>query len=282
MLDLFSPLPPAARLENRRAYRAFLADRDGTVDVARRTLSRREERMVRHLRPLSQTRPIDRALFERQYRSFDPKVETPEEMVLLLALVKTNAAEAYGVDRAFERVYRRAVRDEDDLELVLLIEEAYHTRILLSSSNLYGIDAKAPFSPRAAFRALIGGIADMPEFVARPITLAAEILGTLAFLSLLETAGRVLKHDPELRDSIEERIIEILVDEIGHVSFNRTCLGPAGLAQARMLLPLIARGLKDTVVEMGALGAGVTPDVAMLVGPRSALPEAVRSTAFLA
>ncbi|MGH7435528.1 MAG: hypothetical protein ACRENE_07620 [Polyangiaceae bacterium] len=282
MLDLFSPLPPAARAENRRAYRSFLADRDGKIDVARRTLSRREERMARHLRPMPRTRPLDRVLFERQYRSFDPQVETPEEMVLLLALVKTNAAEAYGVERAFDRVYRRSVREHDDLELVLLIEESYHTKILLSSSNLYGLEVKAPFTPRAALRALIGGIADMPEFVARPITLAAEVLGTLTFLSLLGAAGRVLKDDPELRDEVEERIIEILVDEIGHVSFNRTCLGSAGLAQAQMLLPLIARGLKDTIVEMGALGAGITPDPAMLVGPRSLLPEAVRATAFLA
>ena len=238
--------------------------------------------MARHLRPFPRPRAIDRALFDRQYRSFDPTLETPQDVLLLLALVKTNAAEAYGVNRAFEKVYKRAIRDEDDLELVLLIEENYHTKILLSTSNLYGLEVIAPFSPRAMLRAIIGGIADMPEFIARPLTLAAEILGTLGFLKLLGVAGHVLKDDPELRDEVEERIVEILVDEIGHVSFNRMCLGPAGLAHAQMLLPVVARGFKNQIDEMEALGITLTADASPLVGPRSILPEAVRSTAFLA
>jgi hypothetical protein len=282
MMDLFSPLPPAVRSENRRAYRSFLSDRDGTLDVEHRTLSRREERMARHLRPLPRPRHIDRALFERQYRAFDARVETPAEVLLLLALVKTNAAEAYGVNRAFDRVFRRSVRAGDDVELVLLVEESYHTRILLSASNLYGLEVTAPFSPKAALRAIITGIADMPERVARPITLAAEILGTLGFLELLGAAGRVLKHDPELRDEVEERIIEILVDEIGHVSFNRTCLGHLGLVQAQLLLPVVARGFRDQIGEIAALGITLSSDPETLVGPRSLLPEAVRTSAFLA
>lgn len=281
MTDLFAPLSPAARSDSRRAYRSFLADRDGTLDVTRRTLSLREARMARHLRPFPRPRPLDRALFERQYRAFDRKVETPADVLLLLALVKTNAAEAYGVNRAFDKVYRRAVREKDDVELVLLVEETYHTKILLSTSNLYGVEVTAPFSPKAALRAIIGGIADMPEVVSRPMTLAAEILGTLGFLKLLGAAGRVLEHDPELRDEVEERIIEILVDEIGHVSFNRACLGAPGLAQARLLLPLVARGFKSQIGEIDALGITLAAEPEALVGPRSLLPEAVRAAAFL-
>jgi hypothetical protein len=282
MLDLFSPIAPQARTETRRAYRAFLADRDGAVDAPRRTLSRREGMMARHLRPLAKPRPIDRALFYKQYASYDRKIETPADVLLLLALVKTNAAESYGVNRGFEKVYERALRDNDDLELVLLIEEGYHTKILLSASILYGMEVTAPFTPRAALRALIGGIVTMPEAVSRPLTLATEILGTLTFLRLLQAAGRILKDDPEVRDEVEERITEILVDEIGHVSFNRTCLGPAGLAQAQMLLPIVARGLKGQFGELDALGVGLSPDPDALVGPRSALPEAVLRAAFVA
>jgi hypothetical protein len=280
MLDLFSPLPPAARAESRLAYRAFLAERDGSVDAARRTLSRREERMERHLRPLARTRSVDPVLFDRQYRSFDASIKTPEEVLLLLALVKTNATEAYGVNRGFAKAHERAVRDQDDLELVLLIEESYHTRILLSSASLYGLEITAPFSPSAALRALIGGIVDMPMFVARPLTLAAEILGTLSFLNLLGAAGRILKDDPELRDAVEERIIEILIDEIGHVSYNRMCLGGAGLAQAQMLVPIIARGLRDSIGEVRELGLSVTPHERALASTRRGLPEAVQKAAF--
>jgi hypothetical protein len=286
MLDLFSPLSPEARAENRRAYRSFLADRDGEVDPEGRTLSRREELMERHLRPLANPRPIDRALFDKQYRSFDRRVETPDEMLLLLSTVKLNAAEAYGVGRTFDKTYERAVRENDDVELILQIEEGYHTRILLSSAVLYGMNVSVPFSPSAALRALITGIADMPEVLARPLLLASEILGTVVFLNLLFLARRVLKDDPELRDAYEERIIEILIDELGHVSFNRMCLGSRGLARARFLLPFVSHGLKNSIAEYGTLcrqlGVELVLNPDTVVGPRSALPEAVKRSAFLA
>ncbi len=282
MLDLFSPVPPEARRENLGEYRKFLAARDGDVDVENRTLTIREEKMQNYLTPVSKPRPLDRALFDRQYAKFDPRVETSEEMLLLLALVKMNALEAYGVNRGFNRAHRKAIRREDDLELILLIEETYHTRILLSSSRLYGMDVTAPFAPTAALKALIGGIVTMPEFIARPLTLAAEVLGTLTLLKILTTAGRVLKDEPELRDAMEERITEVLVDEVGHVSFNRMCLGAAGLAQARALVPIIGAALGGQIAEIGALGAFAATTSDTLARAAGAFPETVRRQAFLA
>jgi hypothetical protein len=286
MLDLFAPLSPAARSDNRRAYRAFLADRDGTVDAERRTLSRREELMERHIRPPAKLRAIDAELFERQYRSFDRSLETSDEMLLLLLMVKMNAAEAYGVNRSFDKAFKRAVADKDDLELVLLLEEGYHTRILLSTSTLYGVNVSTPYSPAAALRALIAGVAEMPQFVARPLLLASELLGVLSFMGMLQLVGHVFKEDPELRDGFEERICEILVDEIGHVSFNRTCLGAAGLAQARVMLPLVATGVRNAIPEHTVLTQRLdfkaTMDPGAVVGPRSVLPESVKRQAFLA
>jgi hypothetical protein len=281
MIDLFAPLSIEARRANRLEFRQFLADRDGVVDAERRTLSNREKMMERHLRPVPDPRPLDRVLFDAQYAAFDARRETPPEMLLLLALVKTNAAEAYGVNRVFDAVYRRTVASQDDLEMIVVLEETYHTKILLSTSRLYGLDVTAPFLPRAALKALIGGIATMPEFMARPLTLASEILGTITFMNLLGAAGRILKDDPELRDSVEERITEILIDEIGHISYNRMLLGRAGLAQARALLPLVAYGMRSEIAEIGALGIAATADTAAIVSP-SALPEAVRRTAYLA
>ena len=283
MFDLFRPLPPEARSENRAAYQKFLADRDGVVDVEKRTLTRREEGMARYTKPLPRVREMDRALFDAQYASFDPKVATSPEMLLLISMVKVNGAEAYGVNRTFEKVFRRAVKHDDALELTLLIEETYHTRILLSSAVLYGIEVKTPFTPPTALRALIGGIAYSPEFLSRPLALAGEILGTLLFLNLFEKCRDVLRHDPELRDSVEERICEIMVDEIGHISFNRMCLGGAGLAQARVLLPIVAMALSRTIPELTALGAMATAsegEITALATGRG-LPEHVRNAAFL-
>ena len=81
---------------------------------------------------------------------------------------------------------------------------------------------------------------------------------------------------------VEERILEVIIDEVGHVSYNRMCLGSAGLAQARMLLPIVMLGLKDLIGETKKLGLTITPDAAALVETRSGLPEVVRKAAFVA
>jgi hypothetical protein len=258
-----------------------LRARDGVVDLSRRTLSKREEDMARFL--VGGRREIDRALFERQYERFDAKRTTSPEALLLLALVKVNAAEAWGVNRTFDGALERARRSADDTEVVLLVEEVYHTRILLSSACLYGIDVPAAAEPHAALRTLVSGIAILPELVARPLTLAAEMVGVLAFSNLLEVTRKVLKDAPEIRDAIEERLMEVLIDEIGHVSFQRLGLGRAGLAQAKALLPIVAYGLSNAIPEVRALGA--TPDapfegIAALADRR--LPEKVRRDAFFA
>lgn len=282
MPDIFAPMKPAARREQRVAYRNFLAERDGVPDVQRRTLSRREESMARFQRPLARERALDRALFQAQYERFDPARDTPLEMLLLMTLVKVNAAEAFGVSSTYEQALARASESEDDLELVLLIEESYHTKILLSSALLYGVDVQAPYTPPTALRALIGGIARAPEFVSRPLTLASEIFGTLGFLKLLSAARSILKHDPELRDAVEERLVEILIDEVGHITFNRMCLGRAGLVQTRALLPLVASGLRGAIPEFGALGIDLSSRGAERIMSSDGLPEEVRRAAFIA
>lgn len=282
MLDIFAPMKSAARQEHRLAYRKFLADRDGLADVEQRTLSRREQTMSRFLRPLAVERELDRALFAAQYEKFDRTRRTPPEMLLLITLVKVNAAEAFGVNSTYERALRRATAEQDDLELILLIEESYHTKILLSSARLYGMDVQAPYEPPTALRALIGGIASTPEFLSRPLTLASEIFGTLSFLKLLYAARSVLKHDPELRDAVEERLTEVLIDEIGHIAFNRMCLGRAGLAQARAMLPLVARGLRSAMPEFEALGIELSHEGAESITTSQSLPEEVRRAAFVA
>jgi len=284
MIDTFSAMPTEVRQDQRKRYRAFLAERDGDVDFDRKTLTRREARMAKYELPLPRLRSMNEQTFALQYGSYDPTRRSTPEMLLLLALVKVNAAEAFGVSKTFGKMMKRALHDDDDLEPLLLIEETYHTRILLSSAKLYGIEVDAPYVPPAALRVLIGGIASTPESISRPLTLAGEILGTLLFANLLTVARKVLQHDPELADSIEERIIEVLVDELGHISFNRMCLGPLGLAQARLLLPLVAKGMSGFSPEQQALGAmpnNPLSDLPKIADP-ARLPEIVRSQAFFA
>jgi hypothetical protein len=284
MPDLFVALSPAARQEHRASYYEFLLARDGALDIEKRTLSRREEGMVRYSKPLPTIRQLDHNLFKEQYAAFDAAISTPPEVLLLLALVKVNAAEAYGVNTNFDKVLRKLAVQGDALELTLLVEELYHTRILLSSAVLYGMEINAPYKPSTGLRALIHGIGHGPEFLARPLTLAGEIMGTLFFLNLLGKAGEILRHDAELRDAIEERLCEIMVDEIGHISFNRMLLGTGGLALARSVLPLVANALSGAIPEVAVLGALPTAsesDITSLATGRG-LPEHVRRLAFLA
>jgi hypothetical protein len=283
MLDPFRTVPVEARSENLARYAEFLLRRDGTMDHEKQFLSYREEGIRRFETAPSRIRDIDRDLFKAQYASFDRTKETSAEMLLLLALVKVNGAEAYGVTRTYDKVLRRAMKNKDQCELTLLTEETYHTRLLLSASLAYGVEVSGAYEPPAALRALIATIGAVPASMARPLVLASEVLGILLFLNLLEKNREVLRHDPELRDGIEERLSEIITDELGHMSFNRALLGPVGMAEARMLLPVVAASMSGIFPELNVLGSmarASTDEVAGLVSGRR-LPEQVARTAFI-
>jgi hypothetical protein len=283
MLDPFRTVPVEARSENLAAYAEFLLRRDGTMDHEKQFLSRREEGIRRFETPPVRIRDIDRDLFKAQYDAFDRNKDTSAEMLLLLSLVKVNGAEAYGVTRTYDKVLRRAIKNKDQCELTLLTEETYHTRLLVSSSLAYGVEVTGAYEPPAALRALIATIAAVPANMARPLVLASEVLGILLFLNLLEKNREVLRHDPELRDGIEERLCEIITDELGHVSFNRALLGPVGMVEARMLLPVVAVSMSGIFPELNVLGSmarASTDEVAGLVSGRR-LPEQVTRTAFI-
>jgi hypothetical protein len=283
IVDVFRPVAPEARRENLAAYQQFLAARDGTIDLEKRQLSRREEGMLRFERPLSRIREIDRELFAKQYDSFDRRAEMSPEFLLLLTLVKINGAEAYGVNTGYESTLRRVLGHDDGCELLVLVEETYHTRILVSTALSYGIELKSAYRPPTALRALIAGIVKTPMVVSRPLTLAVEVLAVLWFLNLLEKARVVLRHDPELRDAVEERLCEILTDEIGHVSYNRAYLGRAGMIQARAILPVVALGMAGAFPEMNALGtvSMASGDEVASLSTGTRIPEQVARSAFI-
>ena len=282
-VDIFRTIPADARRESLVAYQHFLTERDGTMDLEKRLLSRREEGMTRYENPLSRVRDIDQQLFAKHYDAFDPKAEIPQEMLLLLALVKINAAEAFGVNASYETVLRRALKNNDTCELIVLCEETYHTRILVSTAVCYGLEVESAYQPPTSLRALIRTIGVTPMFLSRPLVLASEVLAVLMFMNLLDKARVVLRHDPELRDGVEERLCEVITDEIGHMSYNRACIGAAGMAQARMLLPLVAMGMSGAFPEMNALGtmsAASDQEVTSLATGRR-LPEHVTRSAFV-
>jgi hypothetical protein len=284
MLDLFAAAPKTLRTARLQEYHHYLVERDGEMNLEERTLSRREQTMKKYETPPKAIRDMDQAEFRKQYSKFETGKSLPPEVVLLLGLVKVNAAEAYGVAQNFQRTLHRAQKADDDSELRILCEECYHTRILLSSSNRYGIEVRDPYRPPSALRILIGGIATTPMAISRPLTLVGEIIATLMFVKLLDVTEKVLASDPETRDAILERIAEICTDERGHISYNRMHMGAADMAQTRLLLPMAARVLSTAFPEMVALGAypiNVLQDLPLLTDPKH-LPESVRRQSFVA
>ena len=283
MFDLFAAAPKDLRRARLEEYQHYLVERDGEMNIQQRTLSRREQAIEHYEQAPAEIRSMDQAEFRKQYSGFDRRKAIAPEMLLLLALVKVNSAEAYGVARNFQRSMDRALKNEDDSELRILLEEGDHTRILLSSANRYGIEVREPYRPPSALRVLIGGIATAPMAIARPLTLAGEIIATLIFSNLIEVTQRVLKHDPDTRDALVERVVEICTDECGHISYNRMHMGPADLAETRLILPMTARIMATGFPELVALGAYPLDVMRQLpqLDPKH-LPECVQRQAFVA
>jgi hypothetical protein len=284
MLDLFASSPLDLRKARLQEYNQYLLERDGEMNLEERTLSKREASIKRFETAPENTRAMDEAEFRKQYSAFDKRRVPPPEMLLLLALVKVNAAEAYGVAQNFQRTMQRALKNNDEAELRILCEEGYHTRILLSAANRYGIAVNEPYKPPSAMRILIGGIATMPMGIARPLTLAGEIIATLMFTKMFDIAQRVLKHDPETRDAVLERLTEITTDERGHISYNRMHSSAADLAETRLILPITARVMATALPEIVALGAyplEVMKELPLLTDVKR-LPETVRRESFVA
>ncbi len=96
--DIYRPFPDEEREETLRAFAEFLKERDGIPDLATRTLSRREETLKR-FRGTTILYPgiFDRELFDAQYRHYDKRRKTPQEILLLLTFIKFNNIEAFTV-----------------------------------------------------------------------------------------------------------------------------------------------------------------------------------------
>lgn len=76
--------------------------------------------------------------------------------------------------------------------------------------------------------------------------------------------------------------IEVLIDEIGHVSYNRLQLNPWGGALAKAFLLLIAVGIGCPVREAKVLGLFPLPLADVLAFEMKNLPAAMRRSAFIA
>ncbi len=268
-------------------YIAYLERRNGRIEPGSGVLPEREislaamdEAARRRVEPLSQ------AQFDRLWSDFDPSAAAQDpKMLLLLLFSKMNGGEAYGV-RVVKAVHGKRWQHAEDLPTRAIQyaqeEEEYHTRILVGAANHYGIQVRRQYVPSAALKVLIGGLAYAPKPLFHPVLYGAEVAGVYIFNWTLGQISRWIKDDPRLVEALEQRLVEVLVDEIGHVGFNRLVLGEPGRKLGQFLAGQTLRGLPVITPELRPVGF----DDAALRGfarfDLPDLPEEVRRRGFFA
>lgn len=280
--SFYAPIPESAREDLLLAYREFLERRNGTMDLTR-GFSRREEWLREAASWEGQYRgPVDGEAFNRAYASFDEVKHLSLPEVALLTFVKANAGEAYGVE-VVTRV-RQKRQDGTSLfhqvERLLGFEETYHTRILIGATQHFGVKVEGAWRPDLRLRLLIGTLAYAPGLFFHPVLLASEISGVFVFQWMLKRVGEIFREQPAVRESMEQRLVEILVDEVGHVAFNRMAVGPLGLSSARRMAAGVLHGVSGTTPELKALGLSEHEMSGLEGFDLHHLPEEVRRRAY--
>lgn len=282
--SFYAPVPATPPEDLLKDYLAFLARRNGEM-AADGTFSTREAWLNQAAAQAAEhPHPMDQALFEARYADTRFPKPLPPEHMALMAFVRMNAGEAYGVEvvgRARQKTWAERTDAFTQVEKLLSNEEKYHTRILVGAAQHFGVKAQGAWHPPLLLRVLIGTLAHVPQGLFHPVLLASELAGVFMFNWTLRQVGRVFADAPAVRDAMEARLTEILVDEVGHVAFNRLAVGPTGLRAGGTMAAHVARGTCEMTREVTAMG--LTPSVIAEEFPAFdflSLPDEVRRRSF--
>jgi hypothetical protein len=225
MLDarLFTPLPAAQRRRIADDFIAFALARDGEPDVRGRRLARREayfEALARQPAPVWDGEPIDPGEFTRWHRDARSLVGAPPLLAWLVKVARANEGEGWGVEYLLDRGGfdglgrggRLQPRDFADLE------ETYHTRIMREIVRLFGVDYELRTPPRVVQQS-VKLMARLPRQASYMLLLAGELMGTVAFAHMARQGEQLLAAHPAVCARVRELLDEILIDEVGHVTF---------------------------------------------------------------
>lgn len=255
--SFYAPIPDRPRDDLLKDYLSFLKQRNGTTDASKPYPNRESWLESADAATVRHKGDVDAGAFNRNYVKFDPKTSPSKPMLALLSFVKVNAGEAYGVEVVSSKRHAGPPTGElfDSVERVISREETYHTRILLGASNQFGLPKPTgAWKPALPLRILIGSLAYSPKALFHPILLGSELGGVFTFNWMLKKVGELFRDEPELKETLEARLVDILVDEIGHVAFNRMAVGPRGLKAAKDIAPHVIDGTNGRTPEFVALG----------------------------
>ena len=281
--SFYAPVPEGAAADDFLAdYERFLVDRNGTLD-AETGFEQRDDLMA-DLASLggSYDGPLDEDVVRAGYAGAKP-VDLRDEELALLSFVKINAGEAYGVEVTTTARAKLYERDEPifRVEKVLAHEETFHTKMLLGITQHFGnLDLGDGWTPPMPLKVLIFALAKSPPALFHPILLGSEIAGVFTLNWLLERSRELFPDHPEIRESMERRLVEILIDEIGHIAYNRIAIGQRGLKFAKPMAGQVVRGQELMTPEVVALGLDRSEQARLDSFDYTALPEEVRRRSF--
>lgn len=237
----------------RDGYLAFLVARDGEPDLLRHTLSRREAFFAELERvPVRSAFPVDRETFLRNLGRTRPEPGLDDRVLWLLASAKANQAERFGVGMA--ELYGRIGNTSDPVRLHLHLQETYHTRILADAVAIFGLPVHHR-PPAFVARVIVKLLVAAPEDSMLPLTGFAEMVGCVIFRALRDRGVALFADEPAVAERIRLLYDEILADEVSHVGFIASLLGPTGRALMRGLYRLSAYRLATQMPELARLFA---------------------------
>jgi hypothetical protein len=243
-------------------YRRYLERRNGSADLLRRRLQRREEFFLAiDGDPVRSRRAFDRDAFVRNLRRRRPEAGIPGELAWLLATAKLNQAERFGV--GLGETYGRNSGDGPPENVYLELEEHYHTRLLAHVLEMFDLPFRV-VPPPLVMRQFVKASVFLPERVRFPFVGAAEMAGCVMFDELRRAGVALFADEPAVAARIARLYGEILADEVGHVGYCAARCAPLGRLLMRRLFPIFTR-----------LFARQTPEILRVVDGR-ALAERLR------
>jgi hypothetical protein len=246
MSTLFEPLNPVEKTLFRRSYLDHLKNRNGHPDRGSHTFQGREQVFVDIKREAVRWQgalPVSPQVFARNNELHVPESGLDPATLWALAVAKINRSEQYGVERGFSGT--RPGDPAEDIEVYIEIEEHYHTRLLAAVLETLGLQMQLR-PPRAFTRWVIKAMISLPESLASIPILISERGASVSFWLLIEKARELFSAQPEVLARIEFLLSEIMVDEVGHLHYIRSRLGPRSLRMAEQMMGVVGgRLLKD-------------------------------------
>jgi len=251
--DPFRTLDAGQRRRHLEGYRRHLERRNGTPDLAARTLSRREQALREiESKSVEWEGEIDPYGFFAHFFDHSAPPAIDARTLWLLVAAKINEGESYGVDLELKAFLERGQEDVDPIELQLMLEEQYHSRILVEACRTCGIELTLQ-TPRWGQRWMIHLIQILPERLRWIPVLTGEVLGAHLLKVLLDHC-HLFAAEPEVEARLRFLLGEIWLDEVFHVAFLRARLQPRAIRMARAMLPLAMRTLMNGIPELSVLG----------------------------